>query len=391
VKSIVILGSTGSIGVNTLDVVARHPEQFRVLALTAQKNIELLFEQCRRFNPQYVVVQHPEAAKQLQLKLKSIFSSTEVLMGEQALMEVASLSHAEIVMAAIVGAAGLMPTLAAIRAGKRVLLANKEALVMAGSLLMEEVYRHHAVLLPIDSEHNAIFQCLPSNFQIGNLYPGVRKIILTASGGAFRDLPISELAKVTPEQACAHPNWNMGRKITVDCATMMNKGLEVIEAYWLFGLPLEQIEVVLHPQSAIHSLVEYIDSSMLAQLGSPDMRIPIAHALAWPERIDNQAKSLDLLALQRLDFLTIDYERYPCLDLAYQALKTGGTATAILNAANEVAVEAFLNNEITFSKIFAICDETLRKVAHHTAASLEVILEDDHSARQWAKQLIQQN
>lgn len=385
-KHITILGSTGSIGVSTLDVIARHPDRFKVVALSAQQNLELLFQQCVTHHPQYAVLQHSQAADELRARLKPIFPDIEMLSGDIALETIASLETVDTVMAAIVGAAGLLPTLAAVRASKRVLLANKEALVMAGSLFMEEVRRHKAVLLPIDSEHNAIFQCFPAQFKVGeNTPPCIRKIILTASGGAFRTLPLTELSKVTPEQACAHPNWNMGRKITVDCATMMNKGLEVIEAYWLFGLPVEQINVVLHPQSTVHSLVEYIDGSMLAQLGNPDMRTPIAHALAWPERVTSGVASLDLITQSRLDFLPVETHRYPCLDLAYQALKIGGTASTILNAANEVAVQAFLENKITFTQIAEICAETLNKLSYQRADDLDVILQADQMARSYAK------
>lgn len=383
-KNISVLGSTGSIGVSTLDVIARNPDRFKVIALTAQKNIDLLFQQCTQFHPQYAVLQSEIAAAELRTRLQSTFHDVEVLSGDEALEQVAGLSDVNIVMAAIVGAAGLLPTLAAVRAGKRVLLANKEALVMAGSLFIEEVQRHGAELLPIDSEHNAIFQCLPHDFEIGKKYSGIKKITLTASGGAFRDFPLSQLNDVTPAQACTHPNWNMGRKITVDCATMMNKGLEVIEAHWLFGSATEQIQVVLHPQSTVHSLVEYIDGSMLAQLGNPDMKTPIAHALAWPKRIQSGVESLDLLALSRLDFLPLDLIRFPCLNLAYQTLAAGGTASTILNAANEVAVQAFLDGLIRFTDIANICAKVLDEIASVPAANIEAILVADKTARQAA-------
>lgn len=383
-KNISILGSTGSIGVSTLDVIARNPDRFKVMALTAQKNVDLLFQQCVQFHPRYAVLQSEVAAKELRTRLQSVFSDIEVLAGDAAVEQIAGLQEGNIVMAAIVGAAGLLPTLAAVRAGKRVLLANKEALVMAGNLFIEEVQRHQAELLPIDSEHNAIFQCLPHDFQMGKNYSGIKKIILTASGGAFRNLPLAQLSNVTPAQACTHPNWNMGRKVTVDSATMMNKALEVIEAHWLFGLPAEQIQVVLHPQSTVHSLVEYVDGSMLAQLGNPDMRIPIAHALAWPERMHSGVKSLNLLTLSRLDFLPLDPIRFPCLNLAYQAFVAGGTASTILNAANEVAVQAFLDGQIRFTDIANICSRVMDKITPVAATNLDVILSADKTARQAA-------
>ncbi len=386
--NITLLGSTGSIGVSTLDVIVRHPDRFKVVALTANKNNTLLFEQCLQFKPRYAVLLDPAAASELSSCLKAASSKTEVLIGDGALADVAGMAEVDYVMAAIVGAPGLLPTLAAVRAGKRILLANKEALVMSGALFMEEVHKSGAVLLPIDSEHNAIFQCMPTGYVTGQIPRGVQRVIITASGGALRDLPLTELASATPEQACAHPNWSMGRKVTVDSATMMNKGLEVIEAHWLFGLPSDKIQTLLHPQSIVHSLVEYTDGSTLGQLGNPDMRTPIAHALAWPERIASGVSSLDLLIQNRLDFSPMDLNRFPCLTLAYQSLTAGGTATTLLNAANEVAVAAFLERGLAFTEIFSTIAEVLERLPVRPADNLEVILEDDRLARECAKKLI---
>ncbi len=385
---ITILGSTGSIGVNTLDVVGRHPDRFRVVALTANSGVERLAGQCIRYRPDYAVMADADAAQQLAQRLKTAAPDVEVLSGTRGLEQVAALDSVGFVMAAIVGAAGLLPSLAAARHGKRVLLANKEALVMSGELFMQAVRAHGATLLPIDSEHNAILQCLPGDYHAGSVPRGVRRILLTASGGPFRTLPAGKLAKVTPEQACAHPNWVMGRKISVDSATMMNKGLEVIEANRLFGLPLEQIDVVLHPQSVVHSLVEYRDGSVLAQLGNPDMRIPISHALGWPERIDSGAARLDLMAVGALQFEAPDLARYPCLALAYAALQAGGTAPAILNAANEVAVQAFLDHRIPFTAIARVVSDTLERCPSRPAGDLDTILADDADARHSAAELI---
>lgn len=385
---ITILGSTGSIGNSTLDVISRHPDHFQVIALTANQNSTALYKQCLQYQPRYAVLKDEAAAGELRSQLKHAGAAIEVLGGETALSEVVTMPEVEYVMAAIVGASGLLPTLAAVRAGKRVLLANKEALVMTGALFMHEIAKSGATLLPIDSEHNAIFQCLPANFKPGQAPQGIRRIIITASGGAFRDVPLSELAYVTPEQACSHPNWKMGRKITVDSATMMNKGLEVIEAHWLFGLESAKIATLLHSQSIVHSLVEYDDGSVLAQLGNPDMRTPIAHALAWPERIASGVNSLDLLLQNRLDFAPLDEERFPCLRLAYQTLARGGTATTILNAANEVAVAAFLSGGLAFTQIFTTIAEVLERLPTRPADSLEIILEDDSLARECAKKLI---
>lgn len=378
---ITVLGSTGSIGMNTLDVIARHPERFRVEALTASTSVDKLAEQCLRFRPRFAAMVDADAAQRLADRLQQDAPEVQVLQGTAGLVRLAGMDGVDYVMAAIVGAAGLLPTLEAARQGKRVLLANKEALVMSGALFMQAVREHAATLLPIDSEHNAVLQCLPDDYSPGEAPRGVRRVLLTASGGPFRTLPLDTLADVTPEQACAHPNWVMGRKISVDSATMMNKGLEMIEACWLFGLPLEQVSVVLHPQSIIHSLVEYTDASVLAQLGNPDMRIPIAHALGWPGRIESGAASLDLLTVGSLQFEAPDSTRYPCLALAAEAMQAGGTAPAILNAANEVAVQAFLDRKIPFSGIPDTIRHTLERCSVHEANSLEVILEDDAAAR----------
>jgi 1-deoxy-D-xylulose-5-phosphate reductoisomerase len=385
---ITVLGATGSIGVNTLDIVSRYPDRFRVVALTANSDVEALAGQCERFRPRVAVMADPDAAQRLADRLHDTAPDVRVLGGREALVEVAALPEVDCVMAAIVGAAGLLPSLEAARQGKRVLLANKEALVMSGALFMQAVRDNQAMLLPIDSEHNAILQCLPDNYVAGQAPRGVRKIMLTASGGPFRLLPIAELAGVTPAQACAHPNWEMGRKISVDSATMMNKGLEVIEAGWLFDLPLEKISVIIHPQSILHSMVEYDDGSVLAQLGNPDMRIPISHALAWPERIDSGAAQLDLTAVGSLEFVDPDKERFPCLGLASQAWRKGGTAPAILNAANEVAVQAFLDQEISFTTIARLIEHVMEHCTVHDDASLPVILEDDAAARRQARHYI---
>ncbi len=380
-QRLTILGSTGSIGISTLDVVARHPQRFEVVALSAHRQIDRLFQQCRRFAPRFAVVPEPHDAEILQRRLREAGSRTELLAGPQALIDIARLPDVDAVMAAIVGAAGLQPTLAAAAAGKKVLLANKEALVMAGGLLIAEVRHSGASLLPIDSEHNAIFQSLPLDYARGCEKIGVRRILLTASGGPFRETPLAHLGSVTPEQACAHPNWVMGRKISVDSATMMNKGLEVIEAHWLFGAPARCIEVVIHPQSVVHSMVEYADGSVLAQLGNPDMRTPIAHALAYPARIDAGVKPLDLFEIAQLTFERPDIERFPCLRLAYAALEQGGTAATALNAANEVAVSAFLAGELPFVRIAELIDLILGELSHGPADTLEAVLAADAAAR----------
>ncbi len=384
---VAVLGSTGSIGVSTLDVLARHPQRFRVVALTANRDVEGLAAQCEQHRPAYAVMADERAAEELERRLQAQGVATEVWSGGDGLARAASLDEVQVVMAAIVGAAGLRPTLAAAGAGKRVLLANKEALVMAGPVFMEAVRAHGAELLPIDSEHNAIFQCMPQEYAGGLRAVGVRRILLTASGGPFRTRSQAELRAVTPDQACAHPNWNMGRKISVDSATMMNKGLEVIEARWLFNATPEQISVVIHPQSVVHSMVEYEDGSVLAQLGNPDMRTPIAHALAWPGRIESGVSPLDLCAIGRLDFEPPDPGRFPCLELAYQAVAAGGTAPAILNAANEIAVQGFLAHELAFTDIPGVIEKTLGAIAVCAADSLEAVCEADQQARQYARAL----
>lgn len=389
-QTITLLGSTGSIGVSTLNVLTKHPNKYTVYALTANRSVDILFEQCLQFNPSVAVMLEGSAAENLASKLKQAGSETQVLSGQQALVDVASSEKTDYVMAAIVGSAGLLPTLAAARAGKHILLANKEALVMSGGLLMQEVESHSATLLPVDSEHNAVWQCLPVGSKQQHHFEdkGVRRIILTASGGPFRDYDLVDLEHVTPEQAAAHPNWSMGQKISVDSATMMNKGLEVIEAHWLFGLPAQQIEVVLHRQSIIHSMVDYVDGSVLAQMGNPDMRTPIANALAWPDRIDSGVAPLDLAAIGRLDFAVADHQRFPCLALAYQALEAGGTSTAILNAANEIAVEAFVAKQIRFTQIAQIIEQVLAKITACKGETLKQVLADDLQARELARTLI---
>ncbi|PQJ95368.1 1-deoxy-D-xylulose-5-phosphate reductoisomerase [Chromatium okenii] len=389
-KGVTVLGSTGSIGVSTLDVLARHAEQFRVVALTANQDVERMAAQCREHRPAFAVMVDPNAAAQLREQLADMPQRPEILSGVAGLEQVAALPETDYVMAAIVGAAGLRPTLAAAHAGKRVLLANKESLVVAGALLMQAVAASGAELLPIDSEHNAIFQCLPPNFATGLEAVGVERILLTASGGPLREWPLDQLANVTPEQACAHPTWAMGRKISVDSATMMNKGLEVIEACWLFGTDTDHIQVVIHPQSVIHSLVQYQDGSVLAQLGNPDMRTPIAHALAWPKRFASGVAPLDLFSVGRLDFQEPDLARFPCLALAFQAAQTGGTAPAILNAANEIAVAAFLERQIDLPGIAAVVSGTLDALPYETVEGQDVdfLLDVDRRARAQAEQLV---
>jgi len=384
-KRLTLLGSTGSIGESTLDVVARHPERFAVHALTAHRNGDKLVAQCLRFTPEFAVVGDAETAGRVAAQLKEAGCKTEVAYGSDALVQAAQSAQCDTVVAAIVGAAGLAPTLAAARAGKRILLANKEALVMSGAIFMDAVRDHGATLLPVDSEHNAIFQCLPRDVAE---HGGVTKIILTASGGPFRTRDPATLADVTPEQACKHPNWVMGRKISVDSATMMNKGLEVIEAHWLFNLPGDRIDVLIHPQSVIHSLVSYADGSVLAQLGNPDMRTPIAHALAYPERVDSGVAQLDLASVASLQFEKPDYERFPCLALAMQALAAGGVASAALNAANEVAVEAFLERRIGFTEIGRTVASVLERLSNRTPSGLDDVLGADADARRAAHEWI---
>ncbi|MCX7172524.1 MAG: 1-deoxy-D-xylulose-5-phosphate reductoisomerase [Proteobacteria bacterium] len=376
-----ILGATGSIGLSTLDVVSRHPDRFEVVALTAHAKVTELGRLCLIHRPRYAVLENAENARTLAAELRSAGLATEVLAGPQALSQIAALSDVDSVMAAIVGAAGLAPTLAAVRAGKRVLLANKEALVMAGALFMAEVRRAGAKLLPVDSEHNAVFQSLPADYSGSMEDKGVRRILLTASGGPFRNTPLDKLQSVTPEQACAHPNWVMGRKISVDSATMMNKGLEVIEAHWLFNAPADKIEVVIHPQSIIHSLVEYWDGSVLAQLGNPDMRTPIAHALAYPERIETGVAPLDLFAIGQLSFERPDQRRFPCLPLAYRALLAAGSAPTLLNAANEVAVAAFLAGRLPFLKIADVIAAVLDRIPVSDLPDLDAVMSVDAEAR----------
>ena len=390
-----VLGATGSIGLNTLDVVNRHADRYKVIALTANTQTERLADLCSKFRPEYAVMTDADCAQQLHTKLQNMQLDTQVLSGEEGLVQVAALDNVKYVMAAIVGAAGLKPTLAAAEKGKRVLLANKEALVMSGKIFMHTVKEHNAELLPIDSEHNAIFQCMPGNlvnnfsdFGFGNY--GIRKILLTASGGPFRETPLEQLKTVTPQQACAHPKWKMGPKISVDSATMMNKGLEVIEACWLFNTSADFIQVVMHPQSIVHSMVQYIDGSVLAQLGNPDMRTPIAHAMVWPNRMDSGVDSLELFSMGHLEFLPPDMKRFPCLQLAIDAINIGGTCPAILNAANEIAVAAFLNNKLYFTDIASVIEKTLSQIVSRDVNSLDVVLEDDAKARRVAREILGQ-
>ena len=387
---ITILGSTGTIGVNTLDVISRHPDQFHVVALTAKTQVDRLLEQCKKFNPEFAVLESPDAAEHFEKKIKATGLPVTVLSGNEGLEQVAGHDHTQYVMAAIVGAAGLRPTLAAARRGKRILLANKEALVMSGNIFMDEVKNNGAELLPIDSEHNAIFQCMPHGFGDGLSQVGVRRILLTASGGPFRDTPIDELGNVTPEQACAHPNWVMGKKISIDSATMMNKGLEVIEACWLFNTDTDHIQIVLHPQSVIHSMVEYADGSVLAQMGNPDMRTPIAHALAWPGRIESGVASLDMFDVARLDFEAPDFQRFPCLQLAIDAMKMGGTSPTVLNAANEVAVQAFIDGNLRFIDIANVIEFALSEISPQPVRNLKMILDTDELARDISHSFVKQ-
>ncbi len=390
-QKITILGATGSIGASTLDVISQHPQTYQVFALTAHRQLDKLVELCQRFCPRYAVVETEQDAEVLQQQLTGLGLDTELLFGEAGLCQVASASEVDAVVSAIVGAAGLVPTLAAVKAGKKVLLANKEALVMSGALFMQAVREHGAQLLPIDSEHNAIYQCLPFNYHEGLQQVGVRRLLLTASGGPFRETALADLAKVTPAQACAHPNWSMGQKISVDSATMMNKGLELIEACWLFDAKPQQVEIVVHPQSVIHSLVDYVDGSVLAQLGNPDMRTPIAHALAWPDRIESGVSPLDLYQLARMDFYEPDLERFACLKLARDAAEQGGTAPAILNAANEVAVAGFLAGQIDFLAIAHLIETVLQQLAVQSVTNLQTVLTADQQARELAQIWLTQN
>jgi 1-deoxy-D-xylulose-5-phosphate reductoisomerase len=388
-KGICILGATGSIGVSTLDVVVRHPDKYKVVALTANSNTDALYEQCLAHHPEYAVVVMESKAEEFKLRIAaSPVADIKVLSGSDALSTVATLDSVDAVMAAIVGAAGLLPTLAAAKKGKTVLLANKEALVMSGQIFMQAVTDSGAVLLPIDSEHNAIFQCMPAGYTPGHTAKQARRILLTASGGPFRKTPIETLPDMTPDQAVAHPKWDMGRKISVDSATMMNKGLELIEACLLFNMDPDQIQVVIHPQSIIHSMVDYVDGSVLAQMGNPDMRTPIAHAMAWPERFDSGVAPLDIFEVGHMDFEKPDLQRFPCLRLAYEAIKAGGIMPTVLNAANEIAVEAFLNEEVKFTDIAIIIERSMAQFKADRADALEHILAADQSARSVAKTVI---
>jgi len=382
---VAVLGSTGSIGVSTLDVLARHRDRFSIAVLAARSNDAGLIEQCLRHQPAIAVLESPASAERLAAALRAAGSATEVRCGAEALAQCASSPEVDAVMAAIVGAAGLPSTLAAARAGKRVLLANKESLVVAGPLLVEAARAGAAQLVPIDSEHNAIFQCMPPGADTGRAARGVNRVLLTASGGPFLRMPLERMASVTPDEACAHPRWRMGRKISVDSATLMNKGLELIEACLLFGMEPRQVEVVVHPQSIVHSMVEYVDGSILAQLGNPDMRTPIAHALGWPERIGSGVQSLDIVAAARLDFEAPDTGRFPALKLARDAAEAGGTAPAVLNAANEIAVGAFLGGRLGFLGIPRLIEAVLERHVIRAADSLETVLEADRWARELAE------
>ena len=390
IQNVTVLGSTGSIGMSTLDVIRRHPDRYRAFALCAHSQIDSLFAQCQEFRPKFAVLRDAKLAGKLATRCRSAGLATEVRFGVDALIDMSSSPEVDSVMAAIVGAAGLEPTLAAARAGKKLMLANKEVLVMAGELFMHAVRQHGATLLPVDSEHNAIFQSLPADFGRGLAACGVQKILLTASGGPFRNTPLADLSAVTPDAACAHPNWVMGRKISVDSATMMNKGLEVIEAHWIFAAPPEMIQVVVHPQSVIHSAVQYADGSVLAQLGNPDMRTPIAYAMAYPERIAAGVEPLDLFKIARLEFFEPDFERFRCLQLAYDVLREGGTAPAILNAANEIAVAAFLEGCLPFLGIARLNEATLATLPARPEGSLEDVLAADAEAHRLAGQMIRE-
>ena len=385
--SITILGSTGSIGESTLDVIAQHSDQYSIFALTGCRQLEKLAQQSIQYNAKYAVVTDESSAKRLTSLIMGLKGTTEVVFGSDALSEVASSNQVDIVMAAIVGAAGLLPTLSAVKAGKKVLLANKESLVMAGSIFMGAVKQHGATLLPIDSEHNAIFQCLPDNYNKGD-QPSVKKLILSASGGPFRTWNMQKISKATPEQACAHPNWSMGNKISVDSASMMNKGLECIEAKWLFDTTMDKIEVLIHPQSIVHSLVQYVDGSVLAQLGNPDMRTPIAHGLAWPQRLASGVADLDLSEIAQLTFEQPDPVKFPCLQLAYNAAAEGGNAPAVLNAANEIAVDAFLDGRIGFTAIAQAVEKTLDSFDFYEPESLDAVQDSDNRARSVAVSMI---
>lgn len=388
VQQLTVLGSTGSIGVSTLDVVSRHRDRWAVFALTANSSVEQMFKQCQEFSPRYAVLRKESAAEELQRKLAAAGSAVTVLAGSSGLVEVASHTEVDCVMAAIVGAAGLESSLAAAKAGKKVLLANKESLVMSGNLFMQAVAESGAQLLPIDSEHNAIFQCMPPGYETGSKARAVEKILLTGSGGPFRQTPLDQLARVTPEQACKHPNWAMGAKISVDSATMMNKGLELIEALWLFNAQPEDVEIVIHPQSVIHSLVQYNDGSVLAQLGNPDMRTPIAHGLAWPERVDSGVEALNLVQIAQLTFEAPDFDRFPCLRLATEAARESGAASCVLNAANEVAVDAFLGGRLGYADISRVIADTLERTDKVELPSISDVVQLDAEARQTANECL---
>lgn len=385
-QQITILGATGTIGASTLNVISQHPNRFATYALTANNNDAALYKLCIEYKPAYAVLLDEAAAERLRLQLKAFGSSTEVMCGMSALEYVSSCPEVDAVMAAIVGAAGLIPAIAAAKAGKRILLANKETLVMAGNLFMQAVKQGGATLLPIDSEHNAIFQVMPARVDDNLIDSGIKKILLTASGGPFRKFSQSELEEVSLEQALNHPNWVMGPKITIDSATLMNKGLEVIEARWLFNAKPSEIEVVVHPQSVIHSMVEYVDGSVLAQLGNPDMRTPIAYALGYPERLQSGVGSLDLFKIGQLDFEAPDTNKFPCLCLAYEALKLGGNAAAILNAANEIAVEAFIQKTIKFTDIPRLIEFVLNKSSIKEVSDLNMLIDTDAAARDSARE-----
>ncbi len=387
VVNISILGATGSVGVNTLDVIKQHPTKFSVTALTTNNQIDLLYQQCLQFHPKVAVVVNENLVDEFNAKFTNTKLKPEILSGREGLEVVASLAEVDFVMAAIVGAAGLSATLAAAKAGKRILLANKEALVMSGNLLMEVVENNNSLILPIDSEHNAVFQCLPKNGENTT----VEKIILTASGGPFLYKPLEEFKDITPDEACAHPNWKMGKKISVDSATMMNKGLEVIEACKLFKKNYSDIEVVIHPQSIIHSLVAYPDGSLLAHLAHPDMRVPIAHALAWPQRISSGVNTMDLTKIGKFEFISPDLNRFPCLQLAYDALHAAQSATTVLSAANEIAVDNFLNNKISFTDIPTVIDAVLQNLDHEDVHDLELVFAIDEQARLYAQNFINQS
>lgn len=388
VQNITVLGSTGSIGVSTLDVIARHPDRYRVYALTANSRVDELYQQVMAFTPRYAVMRDEALAEQLRNRLQRAGSDTEVLAGTDGLLAVSGHADVHQVMAAIVGAAGLLPTLEAVSAGKRVLLANKEALVMSGQLFMTAVHESGAELLPIDSEHNAIFQCMPAEHNGELSSKGVSRILLTGSGGPFRNLPLDQFESVTPDQACAHPNWSMGRKISVDSATMMNKGLEYIEACWLFSATTDQVDVVVHPQSVIHSMVQYVDGSVLAQMGNPDMRTPIAYGLGWPDRLASGVEPLDLVKVAQLDFQAPDEVRFPCLRLAREAMQAGQSASVVLNAANEEAVAAFLAGDARFTAIPRVIEQVLERITLVDAMDIDTILKADEEARVMARDLL---